>query len=278
MSTLIDQLDQSQRTVRRKWRGEEAPEDARVRSLLKLRGLHSDLDRRNRELRGAYNELRELQNQLVQAEKMSSLGQLIAGLAHEINNAINAVYNGIKPMASNMRRLEQTVSEALAAPNGTVDTPAVAQNVDATFKKLFSLAQVIETGAARTVFRANSIALTMPECPHPLMSTRPSLVSTTIDVSSGTLSSTRPSGAWTRPIDPSRGLPKLRSEWTRGTGPSIVTPGIMATAPSCSMKTPPVASYAALCGRSPLPSRPPARRSRRSRPPSRRRRRATPCW
>jgi signal transduction histidine kinase len=123
---------------------------ARVRSLLKLRGLHSDLDRRNRELRGAYNELRELQNQLVQAEKMSSLGQLIAGLAHEINNAINAVYNGIKPMASNMRRLEQTVSEALAAPNGDVDTPAVAQNVDATFKKLFSLAQVIETGAART--------------------------------------------------------------------------------------------------------------------------------
>ncbi len=79
---------------------------ARVRSLLKLRGLHQDLDRRNRELRNAYNELRSLQNQLVQAEKMSSLGQLIAGLAHEINNAINAVYNGIKPLTATAHRLE----------------------------------------------------------------------------------------------------------------------------------------------------------------------------
>ena len=82
---------------------------ARVRSLLKLRGMHQDLDRRNRELRSAYNELRSLQNQLVQAEKMSSLGQLIAGLAHEINNAINAVYNGIKPLTATARRLEAVV-------------------------------------------------------------------------------------------------------------------------------------------------------------------------
>ena len=82
---------------------------ARVRSLLRLRGLHQDLDRRNRELRTAYNDLRDLQNQLVQAEKMSSLGQLIAGLAHEINNSINAVYNGIRPLATTIKRVEQLV-------------------------------------------------------------------------------------------------------------------------------------------------------------------------
>ena len=80
-------------------------------------GMHQDLDRRNRELRTAYNELRALQNQLVQAEKMSSLGQLIAGLAHEINNSINAVYNGIQPLSTTIKRLEQLLADALAAPS-----------------------------------------------------------------------------------------------------------------------------------------------------------------
>ena len=85
---------------------------ARVRSLLKLRGLHQDLDHRNRELKTAYNELRSMQNDLVQSEKMSSLGQLIAGLAHEINNSINAVYNGIKPLSLSTQRLEQLITSA----------------------------------------------------------------------------------------------------------------------------------------------------------------------
>lgn len=122
---------------------------ARVRSLLKLRGMHHDLDRRNRELKTAYNELRALQNQLVQAEKMSSLGQLIAGLAHEINNSINAVYNGIKPMSTNMQRLETLLADVLAAPE-LRGQAALRGEVEALFKKIFSLARVIETGAART--------------------------------------------------------------------------------------------------------------------------------
>jgi signal transduction histidine kinase len=122
---------------------------ARVRSLLKLRGMHHDLDRRNRELKTAYDDLRALQNQLVQAEKMSSLGQLIAGLAHEINNSINAVYNGIKPMSSNMHRLERLLNEALAAPELREQT-ALRGEVESLFKKIFSLARVIETGASRT--------------------------------------------------------------------------------------------------------------------------------
>ena len=122
---------------------------ARVRSLLKLRGLHQDLDHRNRELRTAYNDLRALQNQLVQAEKMSSLGQLIAGLAHEINNSINAVYNGIKPLSSSTQRLERILGEVLAAPEFNEQT-ALRSEVESLFQKIFSLARVIETGASRT--------------------------------------------------------------------------------------------------------------------------------
>lgn len=47
------------------------------------------------ELSNLLSELRDAQSQLVQSEKMASLGVLIAGIAHEINNAINFVYSGI---------------------------------------------------------------------------------------------------------------------------------------------------------------------------------------
>lgn len=122
---------------------EENELQARVRSLLRLRGLHQDLDRRNRELRSAYNELRDLQSQLVQAEKMSSLGQLIAGLAHEINNSINAVYNGIRPLATTIKRVEKLVDVEPPAEGGKTE-------VQAAFQKILMLASVVEAGAART--------------------------------------------------------------------------------------------------------------------------------
>ncbi|UXP31975.1 ATP-binding protein [Reichenbachiella agarivorans] len=47
------------------------------------------------ELTNTLNNLKSTQSQLVQSEKMASLGQLTAGIAHEINNPINFVYNGI---------------------------------------------------------------------------------------------------------------------------------------------------------------------------------------
>ena len=52
-----------------------------------------ELSRKNKKLQVALDELKEMQQQLVQSEKMASLGQLTAGIAHEIKNPLNFVNN-----------------------------------------------------------------------------------------------------------------------------------------------------------------------------------------
>jgi len=65
-----------------------------------------DLREERHELRETLKNLKETQIQLVQAEKMSSLGQLTAGIAHELNNPINFINSGAIG-------LEQDVSELM---------------------------------------------------------------------------------------------------------------------------------------------------------------------
>jgi signal transduction histidine kinase len=53
-------------------------------------------------------ELRETQNQLMQSEKLKSLGQLVAGVAHELNNPIGFVHANLKLLDEFVPKLEQT--------------------------------------------------------------------------------------------------------------------------------------------------------------------------
>ncbi|HIK26724.1 MAG: ATP-binding protein [Oscillatoriaceae bacterium SKW80] len=71
----------------------------KAEELEKLNAALIESEKREREraaqLQTALQELKRTQTQLVHAEKMSSLGQLVAGLAHEINNPVNFIYGNI---------------------------------------------------------------------------------------------------------------------------------------------------------------------------------------
>jgi two-component system, NtrC family, sensor kinase len=67
----------------------------RVRNLLQTRSLHVQLKAHNTALEETNRRLREAQSHLVQSEKMASLGQLVAGIAHEINNPLAFVVNSL---------------------------------------------------------------------------------------------------------------------------------------------------------------------------------------
>ncbi|MCS6794003.1 MAG: ATP-binding protein [Oscillatoriaceae bacterium SKW80] len=58
--------------------------------------LEQRVEERTQELNRKIQELKQTQAQLIQSEKMSSLGQLVAGIAHEINNPISFIYGNVQ--------------------------------------------------------------------------------------------------------------------------------------------------------------------------------------
>ncbi|BAZ30754.1 integral membrane sensor signal transduction histidine kinase [Cylindrospermum sp. NIES-4074] len=73
------------------WVGEYTEQLELARKTLEHR-----VDERTQELTQALQDLKDTQGQLIQTEKMSSLGQMVAGIAHEINNPVNFIHGNIE--------------------------------------------------------------------------------------------------------------------------------------------------------------------------------------
>jgi len=93
------------------------------------------LEQRNAELRDALDKLRRAQDNLIRSEKLASMGRLVAGIAHEINNPVNAVINSLGPLEDAVKRI------AALGPEGQIAKLA---------DEAAEILAVVQRGAART--------------------------------------------------------------------------------------------------------------------------------
>jgi signal transduction histidine kinase len=89
----------------------------------------ADLARKNRELAEALDKLGRAQEQIVRSEKLASIGQLVAGIAHEINNPVNAIVNTVGPLEEAVQSIDEDPEAA---------------------KDVVEMIKVIQRGAQRT--------------------------------------------------------------------------------------------------------------------------------
>ena len=71
---------------------------ARVRGIAEVERLQRELSQRNVILKSAIFELKETQVHLVQAERLAAVGELAAGVAHEVNNPVNFAVNSLETL------------------------------------------------------------------------------------------------------------------------------------------------------------------------------------
>lgn len=135
-------------------------ENARLYEHLdeKVRGRTQQLNQKNQELAKTLNKLQSAQQKLVQSEKMASLGQLTAGIAHEINNPINFVSGNINPLIRDIgevRELLHMINELDAAEDREKAIEAIKAyrdeiDADFLFEEIEMLLDGIRDGAKRT--------------------------------------------------------------------------------------------------------------------------------
>ena len=111
---------------------QEIAERKRAESALKE--SEAQLKEKNRILEQTLQELRSTQAQIIQSEKMSSLGQLVAGIAHEINNPVNFIHGNLNCMeeyGKDLLNLVALYQQHYPHPDGEIQTEA--ENMDLEF-------------------------------------------------------------------------------------------------------------------------------------------------
>lgn len=117
-----------------------------------------ELEETNEELNVTLTYLKDTQSQLVDAEKMASLGQLTAGIAHEINNPINFVSANLKPLKMDISEVldlikkYESITPGESLEDKLKDIEAFKKEINLEYlkKEIETLLSGIEDGAKRT--------------------------------------------------------------------------------------------------------------------------------
>lgn len=128
LRAAIDQTRETNRLLREEILDRQLAE-AKLQTLTEQ--LEQRVSDRTAELSAALTQVKQAQVQVVQSEKMSSLGQLVAGVAHEINNPVNFIYGnlthareyiqGLLGFLALLRQEQPTLPPAVAAYADRID-------------------------------------------------------------------------------------------------------------------------------------------------------------
>ncbi len=118
----------------------------------KVQERTQELNEKNCRLEQALTELQRTQAQLIQSEKMSSLGQMVAGVAHEINNPVSFIYGNLTPASEYVQDLLQIIQvyqQEYPQPTPSVQETIANLDLDFLIEDLQKLLASMKVGAER---------------------------------------------------------------------------------------------------------------------------------
>ncbi len=140
----------------RKWDSSEVDFVQQIAAQLGVAMQHASLaasdKQKNSQLSTALIDLKTTQTQLIQTEKMSSLGQLVAGIAHEINNPINFIHANVghlKEYSNSLLKLIEGYQQHFPSPPDDIQTLLEEAEIDYLAEDLPKLCTSLSTGTQR---------------------------------------------------------------------------------------------------------------------------------
>ncbi|WP_190639102.1 PAS domain-containing protein [Trichocoleus sp. FACHB-40] len=124
----------------------------RKRAENALRQSETELREKNQQLEHTLQELQRTKEQLIQSEKMSSLGQLVAGVAHEINNPISFIYGNLTHVSEYAQELVSLVrlyQQHYPQPSAEIQTLSEELDLDFLAQDFPKILSSMKNGATR---------------------------------------------------------------------------------------------------------------------------------